>query len=513
MSDTKSHILLSINDLSIQNSAGIPLVTDIQFEIPKGRITGLCGPSGCGKSVTAMAILGQLSPQLKRTSGKIDWVGQSQQPHISAIFQEPLAALNPVMNCGNQLMENIAARTLSISQADKRKLAENYLEQVSLYPIAETMSKYPHQLSGGQRQRLMIAMALASKPDLLIADEPTTSLDPIVQREILDLLISACKSSGLTLLLITHDARILNQYCDQVIEMVDGRIVKKELDAAFWKTETGVVKQGETEYLPKGDQKEIHQNTILTVDALSVNYGKSGWLFRLRQISPLRPALQNLTFSLAEGQILAVIGKSGSGKSSLARSLTLPRGQVTGHIRFQGKDCVIKEDQVVHPRCQMIWQDPQSSLNPRMQIGTLLREVAQKQGWSQAKVDVEIANAVKALKLDAEILEKYANQISGGQKQRVAIARALLAQPLVLICDEITASVDGATEKLIIDLLLKLRREKGLGIIFITHQLHLVDALASHVLVLDEGRCVDFGSLEEAKNTFRSAAYLGFSRV
>jgi peptide/nickel transport system ATP-binding protein len=516
-------IQVAVSDLQITSLQGNQLVKGIDFHIYSGEILGLCGPSGCGKSITAMALVGLLNHNLKITAGSIVWEPESTQAKpknnslaqfrghgISFIFQEPLSALNPLMSNGQQLIEQIAISQPEIDRKQSESLAKAYLAKVSLEPATEILEKYPHQLSGGQCQRLMIAMALAAKPKLLIADEPTTALDPIVQKEILDLLTQSCRTAGLSLLLITHDRRILEAYTDRIVEMGNGQLVVTTQPLSQAK------KSGDEEIeveinLPKA-QKNTNQkksSPVLVLDSLSLSYKKSR-IFSLRQIKP-QIALNQISLTLAPSQILAVVGPSGSGKTSLGRSLVLPKGNISGKLQFHGQMLTLKEGKIVHPRIQIVWQDAHTSLNPKMRLKETLYEVllAQQSGGSSEQVET----LLQYFGLSNDLLNMFPYQLSGGQKQRFAIIRALLAQPEVLICDEITSSVDEKTEALILDRLKQYSDSTGLAVLFITHQMHIVDQIASHVMVLDRGHCVDYGSMDEAQTTFKSEIWLKFQAL
>jgi peptide/nickel transport system ATP-binding protein len=501
--------MLQINQLCVSTKSGNPLLTDLTLSIQAGELVGICGPSGSGKSLTALSILDYLPSSLHITSGSIKWTGDSatlpRHQRVAAIFQEPMSALNPVMTCGAQLLENVQIAQPHLSESDYKIALESALESVEL--AAETLEKYAYQLSGGQRQRLVIAMALASKTVLLIADEPTTALDPVLQQEIMELLTKVCKETNTALLFISHDEQLMQRYMQRVIQIEKGGVIK------FQEPENEQLTLVVRENLPKAAFKksivaaqniqETTQKPLLEVKNLSLQYMQSGFL-RLRQI--FSPAtLQSITLTLSVGEILVVIGRSGSGKSSLARSLSLPIGKVTGEVRLDGTQCALQTDRVVHPRIQMIWQDAHASLNPRMQIGEMLQEVATQHGKNRAYVH----EIVQKIGLSPDMLLRYPNQLSGGQQQRVAIARALVADPLLLICDEITASVDAQTEQDILKMLLDLSGH--IGIMFITHQMPILTQIATHVLVLENGRSEYFGAypsdLMAASDTWR--AFLG----
>jgi ABC-type glutathione transport system ATPase component len=467
------HILLKVNDLEIKTKVGKTLVRGISFEVGHGEIVGLCGDSGSGKSLTSLAVIGHLPIDLVQSQGTITW--QIQPEHqgrkVSAIFQDPMAALNPLMRCKQQITEALLASDASTQEAQCAALCADVQ-----FPVA-LLDRYPHQLSGGQRQRLVIAIALAVQPALLIADEPSTALDPILQKQVLDLLSRLCRERNMALLLISHDARLMAKYADRFMQFADPQP----------KSAT----QLEQLNLPKQHTQTAHEQVV--VQGLSLAYPRTG--FRLFGARTLPATLKNLHFSIQKGEILVVIGPSGSGKSSLARSLCLPNGHVSGTVQIDGETCQLHMGHTVHPRIQMVWQDAFSSLNPRTTIGNLLAEVAKQHQQSQEV----LLQWCAAVRLPESVLESYPHQLSGGQRQRVAIVRALLARPSLLICDEITASVDAATEVEILGLMRSLAADHGLALMFITHQMHIVKQIAQRVMVLKDGEIVASGATDSAE--------------
>ena len=339
-------------------------------------------------------------------------------------------------------------------------------------------------MSGGQRQRLMIAMAMSASPKLLIADEPTTALDPVVQKEILDLLKEICKSQNVSLLLITHDTAIMRKYADRVLQLEQGRVVASPAKA-----------EQEPDKIVGLASISDNQGTLplLSVSSLTVRYAHSG-LFRLRQIPPPAPALDHISFDLWPGQILGVLGQSGSGKTTLGRTLVLPKGEVSGQIYINGTLVVPKTGERVHRDIQMVWQDANSSLNPKLTIFEMLNELYLGE---ESDRKAALAEFIIKFGLQPDILYRLPNQLSGGQKQRVALARALIVKPKVLICDEITSAVDAATQEDLMQILVALSRSENLGILFITHHIDLVRRYCTHVMALANGQMSQFGLTQE----------------
>ncbi len=456
MSIEAHHILLTLKDWTVGAPGKAPLLNDINLTIYQGEVLGLQGASGSGKSLTAYSVLDALPPSLQILRGQKIW---NIPGRANAIFQEPGAALNPIMRCSQQLRETIAAAHPHRSKSELRASLDAWSSLVKL--PAEILEKYPHQLSGGQLQRVMIAMALASEAVLIIADEPTTALDPKLQTEILDLLTSLCTQNKRSLLLISHDAELLAQRCDRIVYMDNGRLFESKTHG-----HADVLK----EHLPKAQNNLTRTSrALLEVQKLTIKYTKSVF-WRLRQI-PDRTIVQDLSFTLDEGEGMLLMGPSGSGKSSIARSLSLPNAHVTGEVRFDGEICQPVIGRPVHPRIQLIWQDPQSALNPRISVAEQLQEV----GKIHNTVG-EIPTLLQKVGLDTDILAKFQGQLSGGQKQRIVLVRALLAKPKLLICDEITAALDEATAADILLIIHDLMQD-GLAVLFITHQLSVAQKL------------------------------------
>ena len=464
--------LLEIQNLDVR-LPGVNPVRNVSLAVRDGEFVGLVGNSGSGKSTLALSIL-RLRDDA-RIHGRIlfrrrDLVQMSEDElntirgrRIGMIFQEPMLSLNPLHTAGKQIGEMLRYHHL----AGGRARVLDLMRMVELDNVQRIYDAYPHELSGGQRQRVMIAMALAGRPDLLIADEPTTALDVTVQAQILDLLKSLQQKLNLSILFITHDLDIIRRYASRVYVMRYGRIIATHLPP-------------ETRVLPIRQRPARSETPILTVRNLNVFYGAT-------------QAVDQVSFTLYPGQTIGIVGESGSGKSTLARALVrlVPaRGQVI----LQGQDFLTARGSALlaaRGRIQMVFQDAASSLNPRLTVGRLVAE-----GWQlhhQGSADEAVKEVLHAVGLHPELAERYPHELSGGQKTRVALARVLILRPAVLILDEVTSSVDQETQNQMMTLLLKLQKETDMAYVFISHDMKVVRRMADTVLIMKQARVVEQG--------------------
>ena len=559
--------LLQVRNLTISFGANT-VVRDASFTLNAGEKLALVGESGSGKTVTALSLLGlvegaQLTGEvLLKTAGDVQDLTRLPARQLRAlcgrdvalIFQEPMTALNPVYTIGNQIAEvlqlhrglNDPLNPSGEAVADGSGWADHrpqgvmqralkgpalrdavhaLLEQTGIAEPARCARSYAHQLSGGQRQRAMIAMALAGKPKLLLADEPTTALDPSVRRQILDLLNRIQQDMGLAILLITHDLPLVRRFADRVAVMAHGRIVEQGSVADIFErpqqptTRALLASQLQRDVPPLAPAAPA----VLAATALRVSYaaaGDGGWRWRAR--APF-VALHGADFSVHEGQTLGVVGESGSGKSSLALAalgLLTPQqssNSVTLFGRPWGQNAAT--DLRNRKDVQVVFQDPFSSLSPRLTleqiVGEGLRVHAPQLGAAdvrarvvQALTDVGLMGSAAAeatctqptvtqpTAAPSALLQRYPHQFSGGQRQRIAIARALVVQPRVLVLDEPTSALDASMAQQIVQLLQRLHREKGLAYLLISHDVAVIRALAHHVLVLQNGHVVAHGPLQ-----------------
>ncbi len=456
-------------------------IDDVSFELHKNKITALIGQSGSGKSTIALAILGLL--RKAKVSGKIifdekNLLAKSENElckirgkAISIIFQDPNSALNPLHKIGAQISESIKIHDKKISNKKLKERVETLLDIVGLSSAKSRLSDYPHQFSGGQKQRIMIAMALANNPQILIADEPTTSLDETSQNEILDLLIKLKNEFNLTILFITHNLRIVKKIADETLILKDGKLVDEESDYAKKLFELTKIKHHKS-------AKTNSNKEILNVKNLSVIHKIKKGFFKSEDFY----ANKNISFSLNLGENLGIIGQSGSGKSTLAKAL-LNLIPYQGEINFSCEKL----------QRQIVFQDPFSSLNPRFLIKDIIVEGLKihKIENDKNKLEKICDEMLVKLHLDKNLKNRYPHQLSGGQRQRVAIARALVLNPKILILDEPTSALDFLTQNEILNLLDEIQKTSEISYIIISHDLDAVNRIADRTIKLKHGEIIN----------------------
>ncbi len=502
-------VVLRLDRLSLgfQDGAKLHLtVHDLSLTLWPGQMLALVGESGSGKSLSALSILQLLPSQARVSQQSMICLGSQDLLQLSAnrmqtirggrigmIFQEALDAFNPVRRLGDQIGE-----VLRLHQGLKgqvlylRGLA--LLEEVGLDDAGRCWDAFPHQLSGGMRQRAMIAMALAGDPDFLIADEPTTALDVTLQAQVMALLSQLKQVRNMGILFITHDLPLVAKYADDVALMREGKLLEMQPAKAFFQLP-------ETEYgrnlltaLPDSRVKRLAKPAkprrgLLKAENIQIQYGSSRGIVR---------AVDGVDLVLSAGETLAVVGESGSGKSTLARALMHLLPWHDGSISFLGESMRKPKRaqlQAYRQQVQMVFQDPYQSLNPRHLIRDIVLEGLDVHGkrLHRQKRDARALQLLMQVSLGEDYLMRYPHALSGGQRQRVAIARALALNPRVLICDEPTSALDVSLRKQVLDLLLDLQQQFGLGIILITHDFAVVRYMADRVMVMKNGRVVETG--------------------
>lgn len=581
---------IEVNALSVEfktHNKRLTVLDEVSFELAPGEALVLLGESGCGKSMTSLAMM-RLLPKdgLYSQESQIRVDGQDvldlpeymmrqlRGRKMAIIFQEPMTALNPVMTIGDQIAEVLVRHHDNANGSLKESIIA-LLKEVEIPQPEIKIHQYPHQLSGGQKQRVVIAMALASKPEILIADEPTTALDVTIQAQILALLKKLQHTHHMSLLLITHDLGVVKAMADKVCVMYAGQVVEQGSVEEFFsqvrhpyvqqllssiptfakREEKLSVIQGfvpTLDALPSGcrfhprclyafsrcSTEEPHlqtlgdrqvrchlyperqhlpelahdiQNwtgvshldeTVLKVDQLSVQFIQSkGFLKQNKQIFK---AVDNLSFTLQQGKTLALVGESGCGKTTTARALLRLIPVYSGDIEYRDQKILTLKGRRLREyrkKVQIIFQDPFSSMNPRMTIGEILAEGMLVQGMKRsliAKRQLELLNQVN---LPSTSLRRYPHQFSGGQRQRICIARALATKPDILICDEPTSALDISVQAQILNLLKELQHEYAMSYLFITHNMAVVSYIADDVLVMKDGRLVEYGTCEQILNS------------
>jgi microcin C transport system ATP-binding protein len=510
--DAINQPLLDVRDLSVafHQPSGTSLAVDrISFEIKRGECVALVGESGSGKSVSALSVLKLLPyPQATHPSGSIRFNGRDLLPlseremrevrgsDISIIFQEPMTSLNPLHTIEHQITEILHLhRPMSNSAARTRTL--ELLTQVGIPEPETRLGSYPHQLSGGQRQRVMIAMALANEPDLLIADEPTTALDVTVQAQILALLADIRARLGMSLLFITHDLGIVRRIADRVCVMNGGKIVEQgEVEQVF-----SAPKHPYTKALlaaePKPDPAPPRPAApvVMSADDLKVWFPIKRGLFR--SVVGHIKAVDGVSVAVRKGETLGVVGESGSGKTTLGLAL-LRLISSDGPIVFLGHNIQGLKFKQVRPYrrdMQIVFQDPFGSLSPRMSVGDIIAEglSVHQPDLSRGEREERVVKALNEVGLDPDTRFRYPHEFSGGQRQRISIARAAVLEPSFIVLDEPTSALDMLFQSQMVDLLRELQRKRELTYMFISHDLRVVAALASHLIVMRDGKVVEEG--------------------
>ncbi len=505
--------MLSISNLSISFGAR-PVVKNISLHIAPGQTLGLVGESGSGKSMTSLAVMGLL-PKGAAAQGEILFneknllsISEKERcelrgKNISMIFQEPMTALNPSLRCGKQVCEILQLhKGLNKQQAREKTL--QLFQEVMIPRPEESFKKYPHQLSGGQLQRVMIAMAIACEPQLLIADEPTTALDVTVQREVLQLLQALQKRYGMAMLFVSHDLDVVSAVCENIAVMQHGVVVEqgsaKDIlnnpQHSYTKQLVIARKRGVND---SKFEKRVKEN-LLSVKNLSTTFitkknffGKSLQTFT---------AVNNISLDLYKGETLGLVGESGCGKTTLGRSIMQLATAQQGEIFFEGEPVNHAQGELLKAfrrKVQLVFQDPYSSLNPRLRIGQAIVEPMLVHGICANKTEAidETNKLLKKVGLDENYFSRFPHELSGGQRQRIVIARALAVRPQVLICDESVSALDVSIQAQVLQLLSDLKKELGLSYIFISHDLGVVRQISDRVMVMRGGNLVEMNDTEQ----------------
>ncbi|SEW38149.1 microcin C transport system ATP-binding protein [Cognatiyoonia koreensis] len=502
-------VILDVRDLNVrfrQDGKVTHAVKNVSFQIEKGETVALVGESGSGKSVTALSTV-QLLDESAHLTGSIAYdgaqmVGASTQElrrvrgnDISFIFQEPMTSLNPLHTLEKQLRESIELHQGLRGPAVRERIIA-LLDRVGIRDAKNRLTAYPHELSGGQRQRVMIAMALANGPDLLIADEPTTALDVTIQAQILDLLEDLKRDEGMSMLFITHDLTIVRKIADRVCVMKDGEIVEtgptREIFENPQHPYTRKLLAAESVGLPA--PVPANSPVIVETEELKIWFPILRGL--LKRTAGYVKAVNSATLSVRAGETVGIVGESGSGKTTLALAIMkLLRSE--GRIIFQGMEIQNFSQKQVRPLrtdMQIVFQDPYGSLSPRMTIEEIISE-----GVAVHKLDRKldrrelVADIMREVGLDPDLMDRYPHEFSGGQRQRIAIARAMVLRPKLLVLDEPTSALDMTVQVQIVDLLRRLQERYGLAYLFISHDLKVVRALSHKVMVMKQGDVVEAG--------------------
>ncbi len=505
--------LLDVNNLKVsfrQDGEVSAAVKGVSFTVDRGETVALVGESGSGKSVTALSTVSLLGDSaMVEGSVKYDgaeMIGASEDKlmevrgnDISFIFQEPMTSLNPLHTIQKQMAESLALHQGLAGDAARDRIVE-LLNKVGIRDPEDRLDSYPHQLSGGQRQRVMIAMALANKPDVLIADEPTTALDVTIQAQILELLAELQKSENMGMLFITHDLGIVRRIADRVCVMKDGEIVETGITAEIFNNPQHPYTRKLLEAEPSGhpDPVATDAEEVARTDHLKVWFPiQRGFL--KRTVGYVK-AVNDATFSVRAGETLGIVGESGSGKTTMALAIMRLIAS-EGGITFRDQDVrrwSTRELRRLRKDMQIVFQDPFGSLSPRMTCQQIIAE-----GLSIHNVDPHraprelVAEVMTEVGLDPASMDRYPHEFSGGQRQRIAIARAMVLRPKLLVLDEPTSALDMTVQVQIVDLLRDLQRKYGLAYLFISHDLKVVRAMSHKVIVMRNGDVIEMGASED----------------
>ncbi|WP_051453378.1 ABC transporter ATP-binding protein [Hydrogenovibrio kuenenii] len=499
------------------------LISNVSFEITAGEIFALVGESGSGKSLTSLAIMRLLPEALQVSSGSIHLNHQDlfslpeyqmqkvRGRQVAMIFQEPMTSLNPVMKVGDQVAEVLKIH-LGLNRKAARNKVVSLFNEVGIPEPEDRYDWYPHQLSGGQKQRVMIAMALACEPDLLIADEPTTALDVTIQAQVLNLLKKIRDDRGLAILFITHDMGVVNEIADHVAVMKEGEIVEQaETEHFFTNPQHPYTQKLLLDAIPKreifAEQDKNSVQSLLQVTDLKVYFPIKKGIFQ-RTVGHIK-AVDGVSLSIPKGQTLALVGESGSGKTTIGQAILKLVDATAGQVNFTlnqadaATNLIDLSEKAMKPfrkKVQVIFQDPFSALNPRMTINEIIRE-----GMNSLRVgpttragqDERIESLLLQVGLLPEHKYRYPHEFSGGQRQRIGIARALAVEPELIICDEPTSALDVSVRAQVLALLKDLQQTYQMSYLFITHDLSIVPSIAHHVAVMQAGKIVEQGLVED----------------
>jgi len=540
--------LLEIEKLQL-SIGNFEILKGVDLHIEQGEVLGLVGESGSGKSMTALTLM-RLLPELARTSGRVSFDGidilnapeaamnKLRGDDIGMVFQEPMTALNPVKTIGEQVAEGIRWHTgANRRQAEDR--ARAMLDRVGLPEAKFPLSRYPHELSGGQRQRVVIAIACALQPKLLVADEPTTALDVVLQAQILDLLRDLVDERKMGLLLISHDLAVVADMADRVTIMRHGEVMDTGETAGILTEKTHPytrqlaeasthVPERASRFIPppltpphkgEGDVEFVQtqeeggvagaSTALLEIRDVTRDYAGRRRSF-FAKAEPFR-AVQGVSFDLHDGQSMALVGRSGCGKSTLARMILALDRPTSGSIRFGGDELTTKTEAELRPsrrNMQVVFQDPYGSFNPRHKVERLVAEPLHlmETQISRAEKRERVAQALAEVGLSAADMDKYPHEFSGGQRQRLSIARALITRPKLIVADEPVSALDVSIRAQVLDLFADLNQRLGVAYLFITHDLAVARAITDQVMVMHEGEIVERGDTDAVLDDPQSEA-------
>lgn len=499
--------LLSIRGLGLGTNINT-ILSDISFDIQSGEIVAVVGESGSGKTMAARAAM-QLPAAVNHISGEILFDGRNvldashaeirklRGKEIGMIFQEPMVSLNPAITISTQLTEGLLLHE-KITRAEAIQRAEDMLRRVKIADPKKCMASYPHQFSGGMRQRIMIASVMLLKPKLLIADEPTTALDTLTQREVLNVMVELTRMSGTAVMLITHNLGLVAQYANSVVVLERGKLVETG-------TVEDVLRHPKKDYtrklidaLPKRDDNRTpvaDKPALLEAKDIKVVFPGRNSIFGS---TPETRAVNGVSFSIKPGEVLSIVGGSGSGKTTLGRAVIGLLPMAAGEVFFRGKtmaNASTEQKRDFRLNCQLVFQDPYSSLDPRRRIGEILTEpLRHGPKMNKAEKRDRVREILQEVGLEG-FDDRYPHALSGGQRQRVAIARAVIRNPDFVVADEPVSALDMTIQKQVLELFRRLQERHGFACLFISHDLGAVSQISDRVIVMESGRIVDSGTV------------------
>ena len=535
---TGTDAILTVENLSL-SFGKTQAVRDLSFTVPRGGTTAIVGESGSGKSVTSLAIMGLLHHAGGRiTSGRISLAGTPpveivgadeatlrgiRGNRVSMIFQEPMSSLDPVFTVGNQITEALRLHR-GLTGRSARDEAARLLELVRMPNARDQLQRYPHQLSGGMRQRVMIAMAVSCRPDLLIADEPTTALDVTVQAQILQIIRDMQAEFGTSVVFISHDMGVVSQMADRIVVMRDGALREagaardvilsprddytRALMAAVPRIGAMEGREAPRPFPLPGEDDTAAEHAIpdraeplVRLEDVTTRYDLTSGLFG--RVTHRVHAAEGVSFEIAPGETLALVGESGSGKSTVGKTLQQLVAPVAGRILYRGTD-ILSLDPVQRARfkreIQYVFQDPYGSLNPRRSVRQSLTEPMRLHGLL-TEPERQVTELLEAVNLSADHADRYPHEFSGGQRQRICIARALAVQPGLIIADEAVSALDVSVQAQVINLMMRLQAERGLAYLFISHDMAVVERVSHRVAVMYLGEIVEIGTRRQIFET------------
>jgi peptide/nickel transport system ATP-binding protein len=497
--------LLTVDHLRIEaRRTHEAVVDDISFEIARGEFLAVVGESGSGKTIAARSVLGLLPPGLRQTGGRIVLDGEDlaalsprrlralRGPTVGMVFQEPMVSLNPAISVGAQMAEGLTLHT-RLSKKEIKQRCLDMLERVQIRDPAHSFDAYPHQFSGGMRQRIMLASVMLLRPKLLIADEPTTALDTLTQREVLDLMVGLALDHGTSVLLITHNLGLVARYTQRAVVLRRGKVVETGTTEQVLTAPRKIYTSQLVDALPRRETRMARRLTgepLMSVRGLKVEFGGRRQLFRQQ---PGVRAVDGVDLDIGAGETVAVVGGSGSGKTTLGRAMLRLVPSAAGQIRFRGREIPAAADRDFRLSSQLVFQDPYSSLDPRMRVGEIvtepLRHVAQLTTTERHKRVEKILDEVGL----SNFAGRWPHELSGGQRQRIAIARAVVRGPLFVVADEPVSALDMTIQAQVLKLFERLQAQYGFACLFISHDLAAVEQVADRVVVMQGGRIVEQG--------------------